>query len=90
MPESETYKEIRCELLLTHDILSGCHSKIERFKTGDGDESDNGLSKVGWRIKSAMDPIAEAIGVLEMWQRSRGGDEIDIDSVDSDDLPEES
>lgn len=90
----EFYEEARRDLLLAHDVLSGCHTKVEQAKSGDGGARDDGLSKVSWRIKSAMDNIAEALGVFEMWDRAQSDDLTDPPDVahplDPDDPLEES
>uniref|UniRef100_A0A831Z173 Uncharacterized protein n=1 Tax=candidate division WWE3 bacterium TaxID=2053526 RepID=A0A831Z173_UNCKA len=73
MAEPDVYEEARRQLLLVYDILSGCHTMVERSRAvEEGSEVFNsGLSRVSSRMRMAMENLAEALGILEMWERER-------------------
>ncbi|MEX1068268.1 MAG: hypothetical protein WD940_00470 [Patescibacteria group bacterium] len=75
MDGTQLYEETRRSLLLVHDMLSSCHARIERSRAElEGPEIFNsGLSKVSSRARMAMESLAEALGILEMWERERAG-----------------
>ena len=87
--DEEFYENSRRNLLLIHDLLSSLHNRIEKAKVSDNGETDSDLSKVGYQVRNAMNSLAEAIGVLEMWERMRVNDVGDFDPADPDDLLEE-